>query len=102
MNLINYLRNFFEKRRAKKELKRNILSEANIDNGKTAEIIAQSMSQKCRQLYRKLAGQIHPDKFIDESKKNIATELFKKVENSQNNYGKLSELEIVINEFLQL
>jgi len=97
---INLLQNYLKKRKAKKELKTKILSQGQVDFTLTAKNIAQSMG-KSKIFYQELATKVHPDKFLDERNKATATELFKKVENSRNNYSKLLELENEVNEFIR-
>ena len=60
---------------------------ANIDMSNVINSINQS-----KELYKKMASQYHPDRFIENDKKLIATEIMKEVVANKRNYSKLVEL----------
>jgi hypothetical protein len=54
----------------------------------------------CNPIYDKLKIKCHPDRFIDENKKQIAEKLFKELQECRFNYDKLLDVEVRINEFI--
>jgi len=52
----------------------------------------------CNPLYDKLKVICHPDRFIEESQKSVAENLFQELQKHRYNYEKLLEIELHINE----
>lgn len=79
----------------KSKLKYSNLSKNDLVNPENANIdmnnIINSINQS-KELYKKMASQYHPDRFIDNDKKLIATEIMKEVVANKRNYSKLVEL----------
>ncbi len=83
-----------QKPKSQYKLKEEILKEdLNFDN-----IIKSSFHAK--HLYDKLKVICHPDLFLEPKKNEIATELFQKITENENDYAKLLEIEAEINEKL--
>lgn len=52
---------------------------------------------KAESLYKKLITKVHPDRFIDEDKKQLAEELSKEITKNKHSYSKLLDLEAQVN-----
>ncbi len=55
----------------------------------------------CKPLYDSLKVKCHPDRFLDEQKKEQAEALFQQLQKSRYNYQELQQVEQQINTFLQ-
>jgi hypothetical protein len=56
--------------------------------------------QHSKELHKKLIILCHPDRFIDQNKKNIAEEISKEINNNRFNYKELLKLELKMNQEL--
>ena len=88
----------YKKRKAKKELKKRVLMDLDIDSSENAKNIALSIS-KSKKLYKELIVKVHPDKFLNEQKSE-AEELSAKITSAKKNYSQLVELEKTVKYFL--
>lgn len=83
----------------KNKLKKRILADGVEDYAETAKNIAFSIA-KSRKLYKSLIVRVHPDRFIEE-KKEIATELSKRLTQAKRNYDELIKIQQDIELFLE-
>lgn len=90
--LISYiLLKKYKRNVARKELKRALEEDKNIDPSENIVNLMNSIS-KSKVLYKILIKKIHPDRFQDEDKKEKATLLSQRITKSKKNYNELISL----------
>ena len=94
---------FFRKKKKKElteqEILINRIKEEKLDMGGLFSNI--NNRTKVEMLYKELCKISHPDKFENDiEKKEIAKDLFAKIQNSRNEYNRLMELKVLVEEKL--